>query len=565
MLCLTSTLICLTIVHLSSQEKYDEAKHGTDADTYFNSAGEECTTKVVKECKFDYGTQLSHGVGDDKERTCGHPRADKFGLDFDSNGQTKPIPIRNNGRQVPYTYASTVFGANNDTQFLLMPSRWNSDDGTQDGDNTPRPITRVEIEEISNLLSAARRSGLDAANSLHIINRYLTSYCCKGGQSSANWQDASKSLVMEYCSRQGNENKRLSSIVAKLMLEVSSAMSIPRDQALFLAGEGLLKRCSLATIKKASVSSVTVDELARAAESSDQLNTNPTNDAAKKNEERFTIKIIERRYKSRDAVAASKSMYEWCMSCWSKKTEIAPMFFGYHARPTWPMSETFAKWTLRLHRPWRASPEEVKRNHGTHVEALVEYLHDEECRVPDAIWNEILRVKRNENSVVVNDSVAVAGNPGVMSPSDSRTNRHLEDAADQALTPNRRGEEEDFKDIDEQALMTLIRDRGAPPTHDWSARWDEHAETTLDEYVESYYEEQTKRTIDGVEEPLDLFQENVYRPEKAMTEEQKFLVYHHIYHQYVRWMHEHHPEDVGEYGIIQISFFDNDLTLSSST
>ena len=66
------------------------------------------------------------------------------------------------------------------------------------------------------------------------------------------------------------------------MLEVSSAMSIPRDQALFLAGEGLLKRCSLATIKKASVSSVTVDELARAAESSHQLNNNPTDDAAKK-------------------------------------------------------------------------------------------------------------------------------------------------------------------------------------------------------------------------------------------------------------------------------------------
>ena len=68
MLCLTSTLICLTIVHLSSQEKYDEAKHGTDADTYFNSAGEECTTKVVKECKFDYGTCHDEdlAIGEDK-------------------------------------------------------------------------------------------------------------------------------------------------------------------------------------------------------------------------------------------------------------------------------------------------------------------------------------------------------------------------------------------------------------------------------------------------------------------------------------------------------------------
>ena len=131
-------MLCLTIVYLSSQETYNETKHGTGADTYFNSTGIECTTKVIKECKFDYGTQLSHGVGDDKEHTCGHPRADKFGLDFDSNGQTEAIPIRNNGRQVPYTYASTVFGANIDIQFLLMPSRWNSNDSRQEGDNTLR-------------------------------------------------------------------------------------------------------------------------------------------------------------------------------------------------------------------------------------------------------------------------------------------------------------------------------------------------------------------------------------------------------------------------------------------
>ena len=101
-----------------------------------------------------------------------------------------------------------------------------------------------------------------------------------------------------------------------------------------------------------------------------------------------------------------------------------------------------------------------------------------------------------------------------MSPSDSRTNRQLEDAAHHALTPNRRGEEEDFQDIGEQALIRLIRHRGAPHNHDWSARWDKNAETSLDEYVNAYYEEQRKRIIDGVEEPLELFNKNVYRPEK---------------------------------------------------
>ena len=92
------TLLTLYVhVSLSFQEKYDETKHGPGADTFFNSKGIECTNKVVKECKFNYGTQLSHGVGEDKERTCGAPRSDKFGLEFDSNGQTKPRPLRNNG------------------------------------------------------------------------------------------------------------------------------------------------------------------------------------------------------------------------------------------------------------------------------------------------------------------------------------------------------------------------------------------------------------------------------------------------------------------------------------
>ena len=66
-------MLCLTIVYLSSQEIYDEHKYGTGADTYFNSAGKECANRVLKECKFNYSTQLSHGLGDDKERTWGHP------------------------------------------------------------------------------------------------------------------------------------------------------------------------------------------------------------------------------------------------------------------------------------------------------------------------------------------------------------------------------------------------------------------------------------------------------------------------------------------------------------
>ena len=32
-----------------------------------------------------------------------------------------------------------------------------------------------------------------------------------------------------------------------------------------------------------------------------------------------------------------------------------------------------------------------------------------------------------------------------------------------------------------------------------------------------------------------------YRPENAKTNKQKFLVYHNLYHHWVRWTHKHHP------------------------
>ena len=114
------------------------------------------------ECRFDYRTQRQYEVGDNKERTCGAPRADRFGLVFDKNCQIKPVPIQNNGRQVPYVYGSTVFGANNDTQFILMPSQYNSvSDTILQLQQALPPLTRVQIEEISNLLCAAKCSGPD--------------------------------------------------------------------------------------------------------------------------------------------------------------------------------------------------------------------------------------------------------------------------------------------------------------------------------------------------------------------------------------------------------------------
>ena len=190
-----------------------------DATTYRNKDGQLCKNDVKRECKFNYGVEMKYGISPDKNRTQGAPRVDKYHLTFDNNGQAKSQPLRNHGRTVPHCHGVHYWGANNDLQHIHMPLHSN-DTADSDGEEIDEPtLTRGQIEELSNILCACRRSGLDAANSLHIINRYLTSYCCKGGKSSTNWERASRSLIEAYCSRTGNADKSIRSVVSKLMLE----------------------------------------------------------------------------------------------------------------------------------------------------------------------------------------------------------------------------------------------------------------------------------------------------------------------------------------------------------
>ena len=404
-------------------------------------------------------------------------------------------------------------------------------------------LTRKELEEKSNLLCAAKRSGLDSANSLHIVNRYLTSYCCKGGQSSGNWRESSQCVMDEYVNRDGNENKTMMSIVSKIMLEVSRALSLPRDQALFQCGGGMLKRSTAGRVYKASVSSVRIDDLANSVTTGpDVSGIIDKAEAAEiqKSKKSFTLQNIIRRYRQRGQENASMSLYEFCIFCWKDGHEVVPMFFGYNKIPQWPMNEVFSFWNLVLHKPWMEHPKEVM-NGSAHmsdsVNALVTYLLDEGCRLPDTVWNEILRVKRKENAVVVDNTSAVSGNAGVLSPSNNRTDIRLAEVADAAdVAISQAGQWAEYEDYDESMIGCL---RKPPVDHDWSVGYEEADCTSLKLYCDAFYEQMTADELNDEEGSLTLFDEELYRPENAKTDEQRFLIYHHLYHQ---WLKHHNDE-----------------------
>ena len=92
------------------------------------------------------------------------------------------------------------------------------------------------------------------------------------------------------------------------------------------------------------MTSANIQDLVQAANKQGQTGNEASDTAADpKLQNSFTIKNIFKRYKTRDAELAGKSLYEYCAGYWKEGTPAVPYFFGYHKRLTWPMSETFAK------------------------------------------------------------------------------------------------------------------------------------------------------------------------------------------------------------------------------
>ena len=59
-------------------------------------------------------------------------------------------------------------------------------------------------------------------------------------------------------------------------------------------------------------------------------------------------------------------------------------------------------WMLTLFKPWRKSVDELKNADGTYKSTLEEYMYNAEF--PKRILAVILRVKRNEKAVVLDES-----------------------------------------------------------------------------------------------------------------------------------------------------------------
>ena len=122
-----------------------------------------------------YGDRLDFDPSGEKKITRGIKPCQLFDITFDNNGQPKPVALRNHPRRIAGPHGSHYFGANNDTQFLLIAGQHSPDEALD---------KRRHLEIFSNNLVAAGVAGLEHNNACFICEQYLSSYQCKGDLSS---------------------------------------------------------------------------------------------------------------------------------------------------------------------------------------------------------------------------------------------------------------------------------------------------------------------------------------------------------------------------------------------
>ena len=481
-----------------------------DKDRYVLANGVEMYKHRIKECRMKFGRALNFDHSGENNITRGIPPIDIPHLMFDKNQQPRYMACRNHPRVVQAPYCFHYFGANNDTQYLLINSK---------GNECFEELGKKEYDNLFKSLLCFGMGGLEQHNGVHIIEHYITGYSCKGGEMSSNWQSNLRAITKEYCSRDDNKSKNLKSLVAKHLNEIAGSMTVSRDQASYLLGGGIMKRNSFGTPLKCSVHDVSLESLGEVDDKS------------------FQWKNVERRYMDREERHINLNLYIYCVEHWSKNKITIPQFFGFHDVPKWPLNETYSKWNLVFFKPWSLSHDELRHDDGTFASCLNIFMYD--SLFPSRKRAEILRAKLRVVGVDENEGADMQD--GHIPEDDNIVMDDVfEDLIDSTISQNDSIGSNENTGLSDY-FFTMLPDR-VDANIDWSNIYNNIYINWLSKFAKAYYtsnHESVLRQVVGNNETILLFDETMYLPNNCIGDSQTFLIYHHLYFQYCMNEYKH--------------------------
>ena len=488
---------------------FDQDYHNSECEKIHGSDGIIRVKETVSDCRMGFGKALAFDPSGENNRTRGKKFQLRPGIEFDGNGFPKYVAPRNHPRILQEPYAYNYYVANNDLQILLINSK---------GQETRESLGDDDLySEYRDYLHIARMGGLEQHNGTFVVLNYICGYACKGNSNPRHTNMILSNITDAYCCREDTSNKTLRSLIGKHMNQISGSISISRDQSQFMLSGGKLKHNSAGTPRKCSVSSIPVDFLVDNNEAPAQ---------------RFEWTNIKHRYIAREDELEQINLYTYCCKHWNQNDKRPVQFFGYDDTVSWPMTETFSEWMLTFYHPWR-DIEDLKSDGSfrTKLEANLVCL-------PPQKRAEIERAKRKISVDLSEGGNLIYG--GVeSSPTETRDNDRFDaainvmDLYDNINIDQDNDFENDINDMQWNQLNSRI-----PAGYDWSLHYDESLETALTTYKDKYYEEVMNgvlnSNVDGHENhQLQLFNVDIFKPENARTNEQKFIIYYHLYNLYV--------------------------------
>jgi hypothetical protein len=524
---LASVAVGTTVEEGSGEPGKDGRKGG---EKWIRDNGDVVIRELFKKCRMYFGEALVYDTSGEHNLIGGMILQLKPRLVFDRNGLPRYNARRNHPRLIAGPQSNLYYGANTDCQRLLVGGDEKEIRRRLDDDHG-------KFIKYNKNLHILGKPGLERMNAIKILERYLTSYQCKGGESSDDWKKSQQALTREYCRLDGNADRNLRSLVSKQMSEISGGTSFSRDQAAFQLSGGVLTMSTSENILKCTVNSVRADTL------------------VDNNANSFQWNNVLRKYKNRSAELETENLYRFIAWYWPSGTERnskpkVPQIFGYHDKATWPLKEEYAKMIITLYVPWRQDPEEHKINPGneetrSYTEALMEFMWND-AFFPQQVRADILFQRVNGRNIIAAEGAVLRGGTAAPNtPTRGRVDEHLADALieNEQLPTLRRAEGSDWEAFDENEFNSI-------PTNDenvdWSVGYEERCETWLRSSTVEYYKERDRRILENPvddSDVIEMFEPNIYKPENVRGEEQDLIVHHSLYGHYMYERYENIVRD----------------------